>query len=76
VAPAGSTGDKSRSADGVAEVARGPNAISVFHAKGLSKTYHVGEVDVHALRDVYLDIFERPRPEPFFAAGIYGMYTL
>src|SRR5512138_3914885 len=30
----------------------------VFHARGLSKVYHMGEVDVHALRDVDLDIFE------------------
>jgi putative ABC transport system ATP-binding protein len=30
----------------------------VFHARGLSKTYHMDEVDVHALRDVDLDIFE------------------
>ncbi|HEU4928398.1 MAG TPA: ABC transporter ATP-binding protein [Candidatus Krumholzibacteria bacterium] len=29
----------------------------VFRARGLSKTYHVGEVDVHALRDVDLDIY-------------------
>jgi len=30
----------------------------VFHARGLSKTYHMGEVDVHALWDVDFDIFE------------------
>jgi len=59
VAPAGSTSDISRSADGIAAAARRPNAVPVFHAKGLSKTYHMGEVDVHALRDVDLDIFER-----------------
>ncbi len=29
----------------------------VFTARRLTKTYHVGEVDVHALRDVDLDIF-------------------
>jgi putative ABC transport system ATP-binding protein len=28
----------------------------VFSARNLTKTYHVGEVDVHALRDVNLDI--------------------
>jgi putative ABC transport system ATP-binding protein len=33
-------------------------AVPVFHARGLSKVYHMGEVDVHALRDVDLDIFE------------------
>jgi putative ABC transport system ATP-binding protein len=30
----------------------------VFHARGLCKTYVVGEVEVHALRDVDLDIYE------------------
>ena len=34
------------------------NPAWVFHARGLSKTYHMGEVDVHALRDVDLDIYE------------------
>jgi ABC-type glutathione transport system ATPase component len=34
------------------------NPTRVFHARGLSKTYHMGEVDVQALRDVDLDIFE------------------
>jgi putative ABC transport system ATP-binding protein len=29
----------------------------VFRARGLSKVYHMGEVDVHALRDVDLDIY-------------------
>ena len=32
---------------------------SVFTARGLSKVYVVGEVEVHALRDVDLDIYER-----------------
>jgi putative ABC transport system ATP-binding protein len=31
----------------------------VFHARALSKTYVMGEVQVHALRDVDLDIYER-----------------
>jgi ABC-type glutathione transport system ATPase component len=44
---------------GVALVRRRPSEIPVFHARGLSKIYHMGEVDVHALRDVDLDIFER-----------------
>lgn len=30
----------------------------VFHARGLSKSYVMGEVAVHALRDVDLDIYE------------------
>ena len=31
----------------------------VFHAQGLEKTYHMGEVDVRALQSVDLDLFER-----------------
>ena len=30
----------------------------VFHAHGITKTYHMGEVDVHALRGVDLDLHE------------------
>jgi putative ABC transport system ATP-binding protein len=33
--------------------------IKVFEARGLSKIYVMGEVTVHALRDVDLDIYER-----------------
>jgi putative ABC transport system ATP-binding protein len=33
------------------------DARPVFTARRLTKTYHVGEIDVHALRDVDLDIF-------------------
>jgi putative ABC transport system ATP-binding protein len=33
--------------------------MKVFEARGLSKTYVMGEVKVHALRDVDLDIYER-----------------
>jgi putative ABC transport system ATP-binding protein len=33
------------------------NGGSVFEIRGLSKTYHMGEVDVHALRGVDLDVF-------------------
>ena len=33
-------------------------ATAVFRARGLSKTYRMGEVEVHALRDVDLDIYE------------------
>src|SRR5512142_260570 len=34
------------------------NAVPVFRARGLSKTYVMGEVEVHALRDVDLDVYE------------------
>ena len=33
------------------------NASPVFEARGLSKVYHMGEVDVYALRDVDLDLY-------------------
>jgi putative ABC transport system ATP-binding protein len=33
-------------------------AAPVFHARGITKVYHMGEVDVHALRGVDLDLFE------------------
>ena len=39
-----------------------PSATSpgvVFRARGLSKVYTMGEVSVHALRDISLDIYER-----------------
>ncbi len=36
-----------------------PPKSLVFHARNLRKTYVLGEVEVHALRDVDLDIFER-----------------
>ncbi len=42
---------------GVAAAAK--TATPVFRARRLSKTYHMGDVEVHALRDVDLDIFER-----------------
>jgi putative ABC transport system ATP-binding protein len=32
-------------------------AGAVFQARGLTKVYHMGEVDVYALRDVDLDLF-------------------
>ncbi|MEJ2513835.1 MAG: ABC transporter ATP-binding protein [Gammaproteobacteria bacterium] len=31
---------------------------AVFHARGLTKVYHMGEVDVHALRGIDLDLYE------------------
>jgi energy-coupling factor transporter ATP-binding protein EcfA2 len=33
--------------------------MRVFEARGLSKTYVIGEIKVHALRDIDLDIYER-----------------
>jgi putative ABC transport system ATP-binding protein len=33
--------------------------IKVFEARGLSRTCVMGEVKVHALRDIDLDIYER-----------------
>jgi len=33
------------------------DAEAVFQARGLTKVYHMGEVDVYALRDVDLDLF-------------------
>jgi putative ABC transport system ATP-binding protein len=33
--------------------------VPVFRARDLSKTYVMGEVEVHALRDVSLDIYEQ-----------------
>ncbi len=39
-----------------APTVRQPEAL--FHARGLTKTYHMGEVDVHALQGVDLDLFE------------------
>jgi hypothetical protein len=61
VAPPELTEDATRDVTGnsAAPAPQKPTAIPVFHARGLSKIYHMGEVDVHALRDVDLDIFER-----------------
>lgn len=39
-------------------VCQQPTGVPVFHARGLSKTYVMGEVEVHALRNVNLDIYE------------------
>ena len=35
------------------------SAEPLFHARGLTKTYHMGEVDVHALQGVDLDLLKR-----------------
>ena len=32
--------------------------VPVFEARSLTKVYHMGEVDVHALRGVDLDLFQ------------------
>lgn len=34
-----------------------PPNLPVFHTAGLTKTYHQGEVEVHALRGVNLDLY-------------------
>src|SRR5437660_12538241 len=34
-------------------------AATVFEARGVTKVYHMGEVDVTALRGVDLDLFEK-----------------
>jgi len=36
----------------------GTASESVFHIQGLTKVYHMGEVDVHALRGIDLDLYE------------------
>ena len=36
----------------------GTEPTAVFEARGITKVYHMGEVDVHALRGVDLDLFE------------------
>ncbi len=59
--PVGPTKEATRGAieHAVETVVQEPAATAVFRARGLSKIYRMGEVDVHALRDVDLDIFER-----------------
>jgi putative ABC transport system ATP-binding protein len=39
-------------------LASAPAGSAVFHARGLTKTYTMGEVQVHALQGVDLDLFE------------------
>jgi putative ABC transport system ATP-binding protein len=41
-----------------ADVSSDPGITPVFTARGITKVYHMGEVDVHALRGVSLDLFE------------------
>src|SRR5947199_10854467 len=33
--------------------------LTVFEARGVTKVYHMGEVNVHALKGVDLDLFEK-----------------
>ena len=35
------------------------SAQAVFEARGVTKVYHMGEIDVHALRGVDLDLYAR-----------------
>src|SRR5579872_2993326 len=35
-----------------------PSRTAVYQARGITKIYHMGEVDVHALRGVDLDLYE------------------
>ncbi len=42
----------------MADAVSQPSPTVVFRARGLTKTYQMGEVAVHALRDVDLDIYE------------------
>jgi putative ABC transport system ATP-binding protein len=35
-----------------------PNPAVVFQARGLTKVYHMGEVEVHALRGIDLDLYQ------------------
>ena len=37
---------------------RNPDATATLSGRGLTKTYHTGEVDVHALRGVDLDLYQ------------------
>jgi len=39
-------------------LASAPTGPAVFHARGLTKTYTMGEVQVHALQGVDMDLFE------------------
>jgi putative ABC transport system ATP-binding protein len=43
-------------AAGLGSTAPSSHGAVVFFARGLAKTYHTGEVDVHALRDIDLEI--------------------
>ena len=40
-------------------ITENPNSAPVFYARNLCKTYGMGEIEVRALRDVDLEIYER-----------------
>ncbi|HWP41956.1 MAG TPA: ABC transporter ATP-binding protein [Blastocatellia bacterium] len=42
----------------VSQTTRAKRAEAVFRARGLTKVYHMGDVEVHALRSVDLDLYE------------------
>ncbi len=44
--------------DSAAATPPSKSAHAVFEARGITKVYHVGEVDVHALRGVDVDLYE------------------
>ncbi len=44
--------------DSAAATPPAKSAHAVFEARGITKVYHVGEVDVHALRGVDVDLYE------------------
>ncbi|MGE5192525.1 MAG: ABC transporter ATP-binding protein [Deltaproteobacteria bacterium] len=48
--------DQIQPADGSVIAAQPRNAV--YQARGITKVYHMGEVDVHALRGVDLDLYE------------------
>ncbi len=49
---------RSATASGGGEGARRPRGRAVFEARGLTKVYEIGEVQVHALRGVDLELYE------------------
>ena len=43
----------------IAAIAPETSAVAVFRARGLTKIYRIGDVEVRALRSVDLDLYER-----------------
>src|SRR5262249_17831092 len=54
--PSLNAADAAQTANGHDASPDGQNAV--YRARGITKIYHMGEVDVHALRGVDLDLFE------------------